>query len=73
LTHDLDFPRLLAVSDATEPSVIVFRLSDMRSQSVMTHLLAALDHFEAELGQGAVVSVADKTMRCHLLPILRRH
>jgi len=30
LTHDLDFSQLLALSKAASPSVIVFRLADMR-------------------------------------------
>lgn len=38
LVHDLGFGQLLAFSKATLSSVITFRLSDMRPESVNRHL-----------------------------------
>ncbi len=68
LTHDLDMGRLLAAASAAGPSVITFRLSDMRPSSVMAHLLPALEAFAQELAQGAAISISDAAARCHLLP-----
>jgi predicted nuclease of predicted toxin-antitoxin system len=38
LTHDLDFGDLLAASEAELPSVIIFRLRNMRPEQVNLHL-----------------------------------
>lgn len=39
LTHDLDFSDLMAASSARLPSVVVFRLENMRSENVNRHLV----------------------------------
>src|SRR5690606_24321051 len=52
LTHDLDFGDLLATGGHTSPSVITFRLSDMRGHRVLEHLNAALPLFQSELESG---------------------
>lgn len=69
LTHDLDFAQLLALSRATSPSVIVFRLVDMRSDSVNRHLEQALQQAQNDLAQGAIVSLREGQIRVHPLPI----
>jgi predicted nuclease of predicted toxin-antitoxin system len=69
LTHDLDFPELLAVSGAELPSVITFRLRDMRPDHVNLHLDAILSHHAPTLEQGAIVSVTEQRIRVRLLPI----
>lgn len=69
LTHDLDFGQLLALSGATSPSVIVFRLADMRPDSVNRHLDRVLQQAEHEMAQGAVVSVREGQVRVRTLPI----
>ena len=69
LAHDLDMGRLLAISAATAPSVISFRLSDMRPANVLRHLRHTIVAFLPELEQGAVVSVTDSAARCHMLPL----
>jgi predicted nuclease of predicted toxin-antitoxin system len=71
LTHDLDMGRLLAMSSATAPSVVTFRLSDMRPPSVIRHLAQAVEAFSTELEQGAVLTLTDSAARCHLLPLIR--
>lgn len=70
LAHDLDFGRLLALSGASGPSVITFRLADMRPQNVEKRLLDVLDSYESELEQGAAITVTDGNVRCRTLPIL---
>ena len=72
LTHDLDFSRLLSLGDDAKPSAITFRLSDMRSGNVIAHLLPALQLFETELEDGALVTVSDHASRCKKLPIYRQ-
>jgi predicted nuclease of predicted toxin-antitoxin system len=72
ITHDLDFSRLMALSGATSPSTITFRLSDMRPHNVLIHLEEALDAFGDELQQGALVTVGDLASRCRRLPIYTR-
>jgi len=69
LTHDLDFGRIIALSQSRLPSVVTFRLSDMRPQQVNRYLAEALDHFAAELESGALVSVNERAIRVRLLPI----
>lgn len=69
LTHDLGFGELLASTGASLPSVVIFRLSDMRPQSVNAHLVTLLNQFSRELEQGAIVSVTERRIRLRLLPI----
>ena len=69
LTHDLDFGQLLALSGATSPSVIVFRLADMRPDSVNRHLELVLQHAADDLERGAIVSVREDQIRVRSLPI----
>ena len=69
LTHDLDFGRLLALSGRTKPSVITFRLSDMRPASVASRTMAIIRAFENELTEGAAIVVTDKGVRRRELPM----
>lgn len=43
LTADLDFGELLAIENSNNPSVITFRLSDMRAETLMKTLGAGLE------------------------------
>lgn len=69
LTSDLGFGDLLAHSGAGLPSVIIFRLSDMRPTSVNAHLGVALSKFGDDLAAGAILSVTDQRIRVRRLPI----
>jgi predicted nuclease of predicted toxin-antitoxin system len=69
LTSDLGFGDLLAYSGAGLPSVIIFRLSDMRPASVNAHLDVALRQFADDLPAGAILSVTDRRIRVRQLPI----
>lgn len=69
LTHDLDFGQLLAGSGATLPSVILFRLTDMRPESVNHQLEQILRQAQKDLMQGAIISVREGQIRVHPLPI----
>jgi predicted nuclease of predicted toxin-antitoxin system len=69
LTHDLDFARIVAVSQARLPSVITFRLADMRPAQVNACLGEVLDRFAQELESGALVSVSERGIRARRLPL----
>jgi predicted nuclease of predicted toxin-antitoxin system len=69
LTHDLDFGRIMALSQSHLPSVITFRLSNMQPSSVNHYLLQVLDLFAEDLETGALVSVSETSIRVRPLPI----
>jgi predicted nuclease of predicted toxin-antitoxin system len=69
LTHDLDFGRIVAVSRASVPSVITFRLDDMRPIQVNRYLTEVLAQFARQLEAGALVSVNERGIRARSLPI----
>ena len=69
LTSDLDFGDLLAASGDDLPSVVIFRLHDMRPENVNHHLSQLLIRHAAELERGAVVSVTEHRFRIRRLPI----
>jgi predicted nuclease of predicted toxin-antitoxin system len=69
LTHDLDFGRLIALSRSYLPSVITFRLHDMRPSCVNRFLSQVLDLFGDDLETGALVSVSESAIRVRRLPV----
>lgn len=69
LTHDLDFGELLAASRGELPSVIIFRLKDMRAPNVSRHLFSIIDQQADPLNNGAIMSVTEKRVRIRRLPI----
>ncbi len=69
LTNDLDFGELLAASGGVLPSVIIFRLKDMRPKNVSRHLLPILNKQTDALNAGAIMSVTEQKVRIRLLPI----
>ena len=71
LTHDLGFGELIAISDAQLPSVITFRLRDMRPNNVNRHLRAIVRQHQEVLESGAVITVTEGRIRVRRLPIER--
>jgi predicted nuclease of predicted toxin-antitoxin system len=69
LTHDLDFGRIVALSHNRVPSVVTFRLADMRAANVNRHLDSILSQFADKLEQGALISVTDQMIRVRGLPV----
>lgn len=69
LTHDLDFGELLAASGGLLPSVIIFRLKDMRAENVNFHLFSVLEKQSAALEKGVVCSVSERKIRIRSLPL----
>lgn len=69
VTADLDYPRLLALACATEPSPILFRNGDWSEAEVLTRMaevLATLD--ETEIARSILVVERDR-LRRRRLPI----
>jgi predicted nuclease of predicted toxin-antitoxin system len=71
LTHDLDFSELIAVSGAHLPSIVTFRLRNMRPDNVNQHPRAILAQHGEMLQQGAVATVTEHRIRVRPLPIQR--
>ena len=69
LTHDLDFGELIAASGARLPSVVVFRLRDMRPDQVNHYLREIITQHSDALENGAIVSVTETQIRIRNLPI----
>ena len=69
LTHDLDFGELMAASGASLPSVVVFRLRDMRPDRVNAHLREVVTEYHQMLEEGVIVSVSEMQIRLRSLPI----
>jgi predicted nuclease of predicted toxin-antitoxin system len=69
LTPDLDFGELLAASGGNLPSVIIFRLRDMRSANVSRHLFSIINQQSESLSRGAILSVTEQKVRIRTLPI----
>jgi predicted nuclease of predicted toxin-antitoxin system len=70
LTHDLDFADILAATQALLPSVIIFRLRNMKPKNVNQTLRAILSQHQADLTHGAVISVTEGQIRRRQLPLL---
>jgi predicted nuclease of predicted toxin-antitoxin system len=71
LTHDLDFGRLIALSQSQFPSAITFRLDNMRPTFVNHYLDQVLAQSSSELEAGALVSVNERAIRVRTLPIVK--
>ena len=72
LTHDLDFGDLLAASEANLPSVIIFRLRNMRPERVNLHLRGILAQHAQDLEHGVIVTIAEGGIRIRHLPIVAK-
>ena len=69
LTHDLDFAELVSASGARLPSVIIFRLRNMRPDNVNRHLEQIIRSYSREIEQGAIISVSEGQIRLRSLPL----
>jgi predicted nuclease of predicted toxin-antitoxin system len=69
ITHDLDFGELVAASRAHLPSVITFRLRNVAADHVNRYLEIILADYQERLAAGVVISVTERQIRVHSLPI----
>ena len=71
LTQDLDFSMLVALNNYGLPSLITLRLSSAKPDVVTQKLLDVLPTVEAELVEGAAITISDDSVRIRKLPIWR--
>ena len=69
LTHDLDFGRLMALSRENLPSVVTFRLRDMRAANVNHYLAIVIDRYASQLSTGVLISVHEDAIRARSMPV----
>lgn len=69
VAHDLDFGDLLAASGEALPSVITFRVRDMRHTNVNRYLERILARHLEALDRGAILSITEGRIRVRMLPI----
>ena len=69
LTHDLDFGTILAVSQASAPSVIQIRTQNLLSSDFQTLLISVLKQFQLELERGALITIDPNRAKVRILPI----
>ena len=69
LTHDLDFGTILAISQASAPSVIQIRTQNILSSDFQTLLINVLRQFIKELESGALITVEPNRAKVKILPI----
>lgn len=69
-TLDADFHTLLALDEATSPSVIRIRIERLRAQPLTDLLLTVISECEADLNQGSAVTVEPNRIRIRRLPLL---
>lgn len=71
LTYDLDFGAILAATKGNKPSVVQLRTKDISVQAVGQKVTSALRQTEAELSEGALLTIDEHRTRIRLLPIKR--
>ena len=69
LTHDFDFGDILAAGGDILPSVIIFRLNNMRPENVYYFLKRIIISHGQLLTKGVIVSVNETRIRVRKLPI----
>ena len=69
ISHDQDFTAILAVSGATLPSLLNVRVSYVDAERLAQKITAVLKATEQELITGAIVTLDDRGVRLHRLPI----
>lgn len=61
---------MLALSEATSPSVIRIRIERLRAQALTNLLINVIGECKEDLQQGAVVTVESSRIRVRRLPLL---
>lgn len=67
-THDLDFGRLLALSQAGRPSVVQLRTHQVLPELVGPLVVDAIRQFQDDLQNGALMSIDQANLRIRILP-----
>lgn len=70
VTLDADFHTLLALDEATSPSVIRIRIERLRASAIVDLLLMVIAKCEEDLIQGSAVTVEPSRIRIRRLPLV---
>ena len=68
-TADLDFGAILAATSAQAPSVFQVRAQDISPATLGPLVVSTLESYQAELRQGALITVDRRRARVRVLPI----
>jgi predicted nuclease of predicted toxin-antitoxin system len=71
LTRDLDFGRLLALTGARSPSVVLLRMHRVLPADLGIRLTDVLRRHATDLDRGAIIALDADSDRVHLLPLRR--
>jgi predicted nuclease of predicted toxin-antitoxin system len=69
VSRDQDFSAILAATNATKPSHVNVRVSQVEADRLATLLASVLKATAADLSAGAIVTVTDAGTRVHRLPV----
>lgn len=72
LTHDLDFSAILAATHGDKPSVAQIRADDISPDTIGQQVAGALQQMQAELAEGALLTIDPNRTRLRLLPLQRK-
>ena len=68
-THDLDFGTLLALTQATAPSVIQMRTQNVLPEYLGKIVVSVIKQHESELKNGALIVMDEMINRVRILPL----
>lgn len=69
ITQDLDFSAIIAQSGLNSPSVISLRVANAKPNIITQLLITILPLIEADIAEGAIVSIDEKEYRIKKLPV----
>lgn len=69
VTLDADFHALLALSEASKPSVIRFRIEGLRAAEFSEMLQSVIQQCSEDIASGAMLSVTETQIRIRHLPV----
>jgi predicted nuclease of predicted toxin-antitoxin system len=71
ITLDADFHTLLALTEATYPSVIRIRIENLRAQALVELLIRVVNECQEDIEKGVAITVETGRIRMRHLPLLR--
>ena len=69
ITQDLDFSAIIAQSGLDGPSVVSLRVANAKPDIITRILITVLPLIEADLIEGAIISIDEKEYRVKKLPV----
>jgi predicted nuclease of predicted toxin-antitoxin system len=65
----MDFSALLALTNASGPSVVQVRTQDVLPSAIGSLIIKVLQDFEVALTKGALISIDERRARVRILPL----